>query len=174
MSLRNLNKGKTPLGPPLSGGKQELTVQPSSEDGALTAPPLSRGGREGLAFVPYDKNLTAFARENRRRPTAAESKLWYQLLRMRNLSTYKFTRQKPIANFIVDFYSAELHLAIEIDGDSHDESISYDLQRTQALNKLGISVVRYTNDEVLNNLEGVYDDFMSKVVLLKKYNGGLT
>ena len=53
MSLRNLNKGKTPLGPPLSGGKQELTVQPSSEDGALTAPPLSRGGREGLLINQF-------------------------------------------------------------------------------------------------------------------------
>jgi very-short-patch-repair endonuclease len=167
-------KNLTPLGPPLTGGMQELTVEPSSKEGALIPPPLLRGGREGLACVPYDKNLTAFARENRKHPTLAESKLWYMLLRMKNFSGYKFTRQKPLANYIVDFYCAELHLAIEIDGDSHAESMAYDLQRTQALNKMGISVIRYTNDEVLNNFDGVYDDLACKVKNLNKQVGGVT
>ncbi len=167
MSLRNCNKGKTPLDPPLTGGKLEHSVEHSSEEGVLTAPPLSRGGREGLAFVPYDKNLTAFARENRKHPTAAESKLWYQLLRMKNLSAYKFTRQKPIANFIADFYCAELHLVIEIDGDSHAESLVYDAERTKALSSLGMTVVRYTNDDILNNLQGVYVDLVRRIAILK-------
>ena len=173
MRMRNPGKGQTPLGPPLSGGKQEQYVEYSCEEGVVTSPPLSRGGREGLAFTPYNKNLTALARENRKHPTLAESKLWYLLLRMKNFSGYKFTRQKPIANFIVDFYSAELHLVLEIDGDSHAESISYDLQRTQVLNELGISVIRYSNDEVLNNLDGVYDDLASKVLRLKEHDGGV-
>lgn len=168
MKYRASAKTLTPLSPPLSGGKHERPVDiHHSEERALTAPPLSRGGREGLAFVPYDNGLTAFARENRKHPTAAESKLWYQLLRMRNLSAYKFTRQKPIANFIVDFYCAELRLAIEIDGDSHAESVVYDAERTKALNSLGITIVRYTNDDILNNLQGVYVDLMRRVAMLK-------
>ena len=107
------------------------------------------------------------ARENRKQPTVAESKLWYQLLRMRNLSAYKFTRQKTLANFIVDFYCAELRLAIEIDGDSHAGSFVYDSERTMILSNLGITVVRYTNDDVLNNLQGVYVDLIRTVELLK-------
>ena len=167
-SVKNL----TPLNPPLTGGKGDHFCDAkkiSKLTSALgdSSPPLSRGGREGLAFIPYDKNLTAFARENRKQPTAAESKLWYQLLRMRNLSTYKFTRQKPVSKFIVDFYSAELRLAIEIDGDSHAESLVYDTERTKALNNLGITIVRYTNDDILNNLQGVYVDLMRRIATLK-------
>jgi very-short-patch-repair endonuclease len=173
MSMRNCNRGKTPLDPPLSGGKLARSSGiHSTDESAKATPPLTRGGREGLGFILYNKKLTDFARENRKHPTLAESKLWYLLLRMKNFSGYKFTRQKPIANFIVDFYCAELRLAIEIDGDSHAESRSYDLQRTVVLNKLGISIVRYSNDEVLNNLDGVYDDLASKVIRLKEHDGG--
>ena len=82
---------------------------------------------------------------------------------MRHFADYKFLRQKPIADFIVDFYCAELRLAIEIDGDSHAESREYDVGRTAVLNALGIRVVRYTNDEVMKNLEGVYDDLARRV-----------
>ncbi len=89
--------------------------------------------------------------------------MWNEVLRMRHFAAYKFLRQKPIADFIVDFYCAELRLAIEIDGDSHTESVEYDATRTAALNAHGISVVRYTNDEVMKNLEGVYDDLARRV-----------
>ena len=89
--------------------------------------------------------------------------MWNEVLRMRHLSDYKFLRQKPIGNFIVDFYCAELRLAIEIDGDSHAESPEYDATRTATLNAHGISVARYTNDEVMKNLEGVYDDLVCRV-----------
>jgi len=191
MKGRATVKSKTPLNPPLhpqgvcwrvprsfaatlprTGGKgdhfcADKKISKLTSARGDISPPLTRGGREGFAFIPYDKNLTAFARENRKHPTAAESKLWFQLLRMRNLSAYKFTRQKPIAHFIVDFYCAELRLAIEIDGDSHAESVSYDLQRTQVLNKLAVSVVRYTNDNILNNLPGVYVVLMRRVAMLK-------
>ena len=117
----------------------------------------------GLGFIPYNKNLTALARENRKNPTAPESRMWNEVLRMRHFSDYKILRQKPIADFIVDFYCAELRLAIEIDGDSHAESVEYDAARTGALNAHGISVVRYTNDEVMKNLAGVYDDLVRRV-----------
>jgi very-short-patch-repair endonuclease len=167
MMVRSSRKVKTPLNPPLTGGNEDQSSIISTSTLGENSPPLSRGGREGLAFVPYKKNLTTLARENRKHPTVAENKLWFQLLRMRNLSAYKFTRQKPVANFIADFYCAELRLVIEIDGDSHAEQVVYDEERTKALSSLGITVVRYTNDDILNNLQGVYIDLMRKIAILR-------
>ena len=119
-----------------------------------------------MGFIHYNKKLTNLARENRKNPTAAESKMWNEVLRMRHFADYKFSRQKPIADFIVDFYCSALHLVIEIDGDSHSEAVEYDAARTAALNARGITVVRYANDEVLKNLPGVYDDLMRRVASL--------
>ena len=82
---------------------------------------------------------------------------------MRQFASYKFLRQKPIDNYIVDFYCAELLLVIEIDGDSHAASVEYDAERTKILESLGLAVVRYTNDEVLSNIQGVYDDLWDKL-----------
>jgi len=119
------------------------------------------GGVKG--FIPYNKKLTTLARENRKNPTTPETRMWNEVLRARHFADYKFLRQKPIADFIVDFYCSELRLAIEIDGDSHADSAGYDARRTAALNALGITVARYTNDEVIRNLEGVYDNLMCKI-----------
>ncbi len=113
-------------------------------------------------FLPYDKNLTSLARENRKNPTQAEIRMW-QVLRMRQLARYKFLRQKPIGGFIVDFFCSELRLVIEIDGHDHAEKAEYDCERSKSLNQLGLSVVRYANNEVLGNIEGVYDDLLLRI-----------
>ena len=113
--------------------------------------------------VPYDKALTEKARENRRRPAPAENRLWFEALRGGRLSGLKFTRQKPLDGYIVDFYCAELMLAIEIDGDSHDGRGRYDEARTRRLNALGVEVVRYANAEVMNQIEGVRADLQKRV-----------
>ena len=81
----------------------------------------------------------------------------------KRLGTFKFIRQKPIDQYIIDFYCSELMLAIEIDGDTHAEQQQYDATRTQRLNMLGIAVFRYPNAEILNNLEGVYEDLLKRV-----------
>ena len=185
---------QTPPGLPLTGEERsdwipERHVPIKGESGGVPPSPLSergsqrscgvptgvllagaRGDRGGLDFVPYNKKLTALARENRKNPTAAESKLWNQLLRMSNLSGYKFSRQKPIGNYIADFYCAELHLVIEIDGDSHTKAVNYDAERTQILGTLGITVLRYANEDVLKNFPGVYDDLMRQIALLNVGN----
>ncbi len=119
------------------------------------------------SFIPYNKNLTEKARKNRKNSTVAEKKMWYKILRNKEFENYKFIRQKPLDNFIVDFYCSELLFVIEIDGDSHVEQIDYDILRTKKLNSYGIEVVRYTNLEVINNLEGVYDDLKRKVAKRK-------
>ena len=119
--------------------------------------------KDSAGFLPYNKPLTALARQNRKNPTKAESKIWNEVLRMRNFSRYKFLRQKPLAGYIVDFYCSELRLVIEIDGDSHAEAIEYDDERTRVLNALGLTVVRYTNDNILENIDGVYNDLMRMI-----------
>ena len=119
------------------------------------------------SFIPYNKNLTPKARENRKNPTVAEKKIWYKILRNKEFENYKFIRQKPLDNFIVDFYCSELLLAVEIDGDSHVEQIDYDILRTEKLNSYGIEVIRYTNLEVINNIEGVYDDLKRRIKKMK-------
>ena len=136
-----------------------------SPKGSLSLSPDKGRVREGFesAFLPYNKTLTEHARENRKNPTAAESKIWNEVLRLRQFASYKFLRQKPIDNFIVDFYCSELRLVIEIDGDSHADSVEYDAERTKILEAAGLTVVRYTNDEVLRNIHGVFDDLCQRI-----------
>lgn len=106
------------------------------------------------SHLPYNRHLVEKAKELRKNMTPAEKKLWYGYLR-----TFKFRvlRQRPIDNFIVDFFCAQLKLVIEVDGESHftDEGKDYDCERTQILESYGLNVLRFTNDEVLQDWEGV-------------------
>jgi len=124
---------------------------------------MIRGGREGFVFLPYDKKLTALARENRKTPTLAEQKMWHEVLSRRQFAAYKFLRQKPIEHFIVDFYCAKLGWVIEIDGDSHAEQRGYDENRTVLLQRHRLTVIRYDNRDVLSNIAGVYDDLAGRL-----------
>jgi len=89
--------------------------------------------------------------------TKAEQKIWFEVLSEKKLNGYKFIKQKIIDNYILDFYCAELLLAIEIDGESHNEKLGYDKVRDDFLKGCGIKVLRFTNEEVLENLEGVME-----------------
>ncbi|WP_008318633.1 DUF1156 domain-containing protein [Leptolyngbya sp. PCC 6406] len=105
-------------------------------------------------FLPYNKKLVARAKELRKNMTTAEKKLWHEYLKTLE---ERFWRQRPIDHFIVDFYCPSRYLVIEVDGDTHstDEAEAYDAERTQILEAYGLTVLRFTNDEVLNNFEGV-------------------
>ncbi len=109
-----------------------------------------------MQYLPYNKNLVARAKELRKKMTKAEQKLWSDYLR-----TFQFRvhRQRPIDNFIVDFYCPKLKLVIEVDGETHytEEAIEYDRKRTEILEGYGLRVIRFTNEDVLRNLEGVVD-----------------
>ena len=118
--------------------------------------------------IPYQKKLVEKARVNRKNPTAAEKKMWFKMLRNRAFRGLKFTRQKPLDKYIVDFYCSKLLLAIEIDGDSHVAQQEYDKERTKRLGDYGITVIRYTNREVLESLSGVFDDLNEKVEMLEE------
>lgn len=113
-------------------------------------------------FIPYDKNLVSRARELRKFETKIEKKFWIEILKNKKLEKFKFTRQKPIGNFIVDFYCAKLKLAIEIDGEIHEFQKDRDQERDDILkNKFDLKIIRYRNDEVLNNTEKVLEDLLS-------------
>ena len=94
------------------------------------------------------------AREMRSKLTPAELSLWLRL-RNRQVGGYKFRRQHPIGAFVVDFYCSEKHLAIEIDGDSHEEQAAYDQKRTAILKKYRCRVIRFTNQQVHDDIETV-------------------
>jgi very-short-patch-repair endonuclease len=170
MSRHNSSPELGQAGNPRSGCSQKGRLEECKQNGVEGAGYGSspdKGRLGGVAvFIPYDKRLTALARENRKHPTAPESRMWNEILRMRHFADFKFLRQKPIESYIVDFYCAKLRMAIEIDGDSHAESLSDDLTRTAILNAQGVTVLRYTNSDVMQNLAGVYEDLLSKIMLI--------
>ena len=94
------------------------------------------------------------ARTMRHEPAPAEQKLWYEL-RDRRLGGFKFRRQQPAGPFVADFYCADSRLIVELDGDTHAGREDYDAARTAWLANNGHRVVRFTNDDVHHNLEGV-------------------
>ncbi len=104
--------------------------------------------------ILYDPSLKARASVLRNHSTIPEIKLW-KFLKGRQMCGYDFHRQKPIDRFIVDFFCCELNLAIELDGTSHIGREKYDAFRQQAIEKLGITFLRFTNDEVFNNIQDV-------------------
>ncbi len=114
-------------------------------------------------FLPFRKDLKAKARDNRKNMNRPEAKLWYEILSNRKFLGYRFLRQKPILDYIVDFYCSNLKLGIEIDGESHVDQKEYDKKRTLDMNKIGIKIIRYSNVEIMCNLEGVYLDLEEKV-----------
>ena len=89
--------------------------------------------------------------------------MWLTILRRRQLVGFKFLRQKPIDGYIVDFYCAALGLVIEIDGNSHADKADYDAERTRILNTYGLWVIRYTNNDVLQNPSGVYQTLIEQI-----------
>jgi very-short-patch-repair endonuclease len=153
---------------PLVRGEAETGGASPSPDKGRAGEGFGRAGdgfeaSEEFAFLPYNKTLTPLARENRKNPTPAESLIWNKVLRSRQLLRYKFLRQKPIGGYIVDFYCSELHLVIEIDGESHAQQADYDVERTRFLSALGLVVIRYPNQEVVQNIAGVFENLSGHV-----------
>lgn len=99
----------------------------------------------------------SFARRLRREQTYAEMKLWAHL-RNEHVGGAKFRRQAPIGKYIVDFVSFEKNLVIELDGSQHAEAtvIMADAERTKWLESQGFRVIRFWDNEVIQNLEGVF------------------
>jgi very-short-patch-repair endonuclease len=115
-------------------------------------------------FYGASRNTFEKAHELRKNMTQAEIYLWKKL-KNKKLFTVRFRRQHPIDIFVVDFYCHELKLAIEIDGGIHlvKEVSEYDEGRTHDIEKFGIKIIRFTNDQVLNDINKVQRDILNKI-----------
>jgi very-short-patch-repair endonuclease len=111
---------------------------------------------ERVMFYGAKHDIFKLARENRKSPTEAERILWEKLRKFRSKGTI-FRRQHPIDKFIVDFYCHRSKLVIEADGDIHKvgEIMDRDEGRTAELENLGLKVIRFTNDEIVHDIEKV-------------------
>ena len=105
--------------------------------------------------------LTGFARKLRRDMTDAEKALW-QRLRARQLDGAKFVRQFPIGGFIADFACRSARLVIELDGGQHADS-TRDAERTREIGRHGYIVLRFWNNDVLTNMEGVLESILTEL-----------
>jgi len=112
--------------------------------------------------IPYNPALKERARKLRKNMTKAERKIWYECLKKLNVN---ILRQKPIDNYIADFYIPSAQLVIEIDGGNHsaDHFKKFDEHRTKIMEAYGLQVVRYKNDDVLNNIEMIYSDLKRRI-----------
>ena len=117
-----------------------------------------------MAIKKGNQKLLPLKRRLRTNPTRAEQLLWAKL-RHNQIHGLKFRRQHGIGSYIVDFFCPERSLVIEVDGDVHAAKTQQtkDLERENYLKSLGLQVVRYTNDEVIKNLDGVLEDLSSRV-----------
>jgi very-short-patch-repair endonuclease len=114
----------------------------------------------------YNINLKEFARNLRNNSTLPEVILWNKILKRKQLRGYPFLRQRPIENYIVDFFCKDLKLIIEIDGKIHKFQKSKDKKREEELLRLGFSIIRFNNEEVLNelfNVERTLENFIDEL-----------
>jgi very-short-patch-repair endonuclease len=102
-----------------------------------------------------------FARAMRKAPTEAEKKLWWHLRHRLPVSDTHFRRQVRIGRYIVDFASHRAKLVIEIDGGQHAEQAAADAERTKVIEAEGYRVIRFWNNEVLTNIDGVLEAIAS-------------
>ena len=113
---------------------------------------------KSAVMQPYNKKLKQPSRDLRNNMTDAEQLLW-QRLRRKQILGLQFYRQKPILNFIVDFYCPAANLVIECDGGQHytAEGLEADRARDQALAQLGLNVLRFDNRQILTEIDGVVE-----------------
>lgn len=105
------------------------------------------------------KKLTIVAKNLRKNSTDAERLLWKHL-RRKQVEGLKFSRQQPIGNYIVDFVSFENQLIIEADGGQHAGNEQADREREEWLKREGFKILRFWNNDILNNIEGVMATLM--------------
>jgi adenine-specific DNA-methyltransferase len=121
-----------------------------------------------VGFVPqrdsilsYDPRLPRFANKLRKEPTPGERKLWAILKNIRLTDKVRFRRQQPIGNYIADFYCASYACVIEIDGMSHDSKIAKDHERDAFMKNLGLTVLRFSEQDAYRDPEGVAQTIMA-------------
>ncbi len=117
-----------------------------------------------MIIINNTKKLLGRRKLLRKNMTKSEIALWSKL-KNKQLQSLKFRRQHSVGPYIMDFYCPKLRLAIEIDGGQHNTKagLSYDQKRSNYLNSLNIKVIRYWNNDVYINIEGVIADIINKI-----------
>ncbi|MCY7331935.1 MAG: DUF559 domain-containing protein, partial [Pseudanabaena sp. CAN_BIN31] len=168
-SLQGGEQEKRSYSPPLKEGlgvfnRSLKIINNSSSEGRNTRTTPSPSLEGGEQEIPYKaiSNLSSkkeFRRELRNNATPAEVALW-KALQGKQLDGFKFRRQHSIGNYILDFFCPSANLAIELDGGQHfsQEGLEYDAIRDEFLRGVGITVVRYANNLIFENLDGVLED----------------
>ena len=119
-----------------------------------------------MKYQIYNKDNSEHQRkELRKNSTESEKKLW-QYLRNKQFEGIKFYRQYGIGNYITDFYSPSLKLVIELDGSQHftPEALEYDKIREEFMKSLGIKTLRFNNNDVMSNIEGVLEVLRKEII----------
>lgn len=106
---------------------------------------------------------TISARQKLRRDLTPAERIFWSKVASKQFLNLKFRKQHGIGNYIVDFYSPEKKLIVEIDGDTHALQVEYDQKRTEYLRSLGYVVIRYNNLDVLKNIQGVFEDLTKRI-----------
>jgi very-short-patch-repair endonuclease len=104
--------------------------------------------------IYYNPKLKSNAKELRKKGVLSEVLLW-NYLKGRKMRGYQFMRQKPIGEYIVDFFCSKLRLVIEIDGESHDGRFGYDIERQRFLESIGLTVLRFNDADVKRDMTNV-------------------
>ena len=125
-------------------------------------------------IIPYNPKLTALARKLRNKSTETEIYLWLKL-KGKQMYGYDFHRQKPIDNYILDFFCYNLMLGIEVDGYSHEilEVHNKDIVKEKRMNELGITILRFSDFEVLRDMENVIRAIEFYILEFEKTNTSL-
>src|ERR1035437_4801720 len=130
-----------------------------------------RINRERNMYYGAREETKRFSHNLKKTMTKAEMDLWGKL-RNKNLLGTKFRRQHSIGHFIADFYSHELRLVIEIDGPRHHHSDQkeYDQNRDAEFDRLGINVLRFSNDEIFDRMDEVLNSIKNEISRLRQQN----
>jgi very-short-patch-repair endonuclease len=107
-------------------------------------------------IIRYNAKLVERARQMQNNPTMSEQALWMRL-KGNQVRGVDFHRQKPIGNYIVDFYAPDFFLALEVDGSSHDGRFDEDLMRQESLEMYGVSFLRFTDTDVLYQIDSIIE-----------------
>ncbi len=113
----------------------------------------------------YNRTKEKWRRKDLRKKSTKAEKILWEYLRNRKLAGFKFKRQYSVDAFIIDFYCPKVKLGVELDGEVHftDEAKEYDENRSGFLSDFGIELIRFNNDEVVNNVEMVLNKIKQKL-----------
>lgn len=127
-------------------------------------PLFEKEGLGEISVLIYNKRLKSFSQKLRAEMTKAEKILWSKI-RRKQVSNAQFYRQKPIGKYIADFYCPKLKIVIEIDGGHHyeDKNIVRDKLRNANFKQLGLTVLRFTNIDVVKNIDGVTQKISNQI-----------